>query len=138
MNSDFSYLASKCFNLTSKNWSKSCTCLRVSLSVQYLMQSHNWIDFGIFFSIFFVSFLQGKYKKRMRTCKSILTPTTEEPKICHALATTSAFHLKLCRIATFFCHVVWFTSRVLQSQGCYSKLQLRLQNYQTSIIYKLE
>ena len=32
----------------------------------------------------------------MRTCKSILTPTTKEPKICHALATTSAFHLKLC------------------------------------------
>ena len=26
----------------------------------------------------------------------MLTPTTEEPKICHALATTSAFNLKLC------------------------------------------
>ena len=32
----------------------------------------------------------------MTTCKSILTPTTKEPKICHALATTSAFNLKLC------------------------------------------
>ena len=34
----------------------------------------------------------------MTTCKSILTPTTKEPKICHALATTSAFNLKLCHI----------------------------------------
>ena len=32
----------------------------------------------------------------MTTCKTILTPTTKEPKICHALATTSAFNLKLC------------------------------------------
>ena len=34
----------------------------------------------------------------MTTCKIILTPTTKEPKICHALATTSAFNLKLCFI----------------------------------------
>ena len=32
----------------------------------------------------------------MTTCKIILTPTTKEPKICHALGTTSAFNLKLC------------------------------------------
>ena len=32
----------------------------------------------------------------MTTCKTILTPTTKVPKICHALATTSAFNLKLC------------------------------------------
>ena len=95
MNSDFSYLASKCFNLTSKNWSKSRTCRSVSLSVQYLMQSHNWIDFGHFFH-FFCKFLTRHIKKRMTTCKIILTPTTKEPKICHALATTSAFNLKLC------------------------------------------
>ena len=29
-----------------------------------------------------------------------MTPTTKEPKICHALATTSAFNLKLCLIET--------------------------------------
>ena len=46
--------------------------------------------------IFFVSFLKGTSQKRMTTCKIILTPTTKEPKICHALATTSAFNLKLC------------------------------------------
>ena len=28
--------------------------------------------------------------------KIILTPTTKEPKICHALASTSVFNLKLC------------------------------------------
>ena len=32
----------------------------------------------------------------MTTCKIILTPTTKEPKICHALAITFAFNLKLC------------------------------------------
>ena len=101
MNSDFSYLASKCFNLTSKNRSKSCTCPSISLSVQYLMQNHTWIDFGHFFH-FFVSFLKGTSKKRMTTCKIILTPTTKEPKICHALATTSAFNLKLCHMTTLY------------------------------------
>ena len=34
--------------------------------------------------------------KRMKTCKISLTPTTKKPKICHALAITSAFNLKLC------------------------------------------
>ena len=32
----------------------------------------------------------------MTTCKIIFTPTTKEPKICHALATASALNLKLC------------------------------------------
>ena len=36
----------------------------------------------------------------------MLTPTTKEPKICHAVATTSAFNLKLCmhkkRLNTIF------------------------------------
>ena len=62
MHSDFSYLASKCFTLTFKDRSKSRMCLRVSLPVQYLMQSHNWIDFEHFFP-FFVSFLQGTSKQ---------------------------------------------------------------------------
>ena len=35
-------------------------------------------------------------KKRMTAIKIILTPTTKEPKVCHAMATTSAFNLKLC------------------------------------------
>ena len=96
MNSDFSYFASKCFNLTSKNRSKSRTCWSVSLSVQYLMQSHNWIDFGDFFPFFCKFLTRHINKKRMTTCKSVLTPTTKEPKICHVLATTSAFNLKLC------------------------------------------
>ena len=47
-------------------------------------------------SIFFVSFLQGTSKKIMKTCKIILTPTNKEQKNCHALATISAFNLKLC------------------------------------------
>ena len=34
----------------------------------------------------------------MTTCKIILTPTTKELKICQALATTSAFNLKLCHM----------------------------------------
>ena len=38
----------------------------------------------------------------MTKCKSILTPTTKEHKICHALATTSAFNLKLCHITLKF------------------------------------
>ena len=95
MNSNFSYLASKCFNITSKNQLKSCTCLSVSLSVQYVIQSHNWIDFGHFGHLF-VSFLQGTSKKIMTTGCIMLTPKTKEPKICHALATTSALNLKLC------------------------------------------
>ena len=37
-----------------------------------------------------------RHIKRMTTCQIILIPTTKEPKICHALATTSAFNLKLC------------------------------------------
>ena len=37
----------------------------------------------------------------MATCKIILNPTTKEPKICHDLATTSAFNLKLC-LRVFF------------------------------------
>ena len=38
----------------------------------------------------------------MTTCKIILTPTTKEPKICHALDTTSAINLELCRIFCTF------------------------------------
>ena len=34
----------------------------------------------------------------MTTCKFIFTPTNKEQKNCHALATTSAFNLKLCHI----------------------------------------
>ena len=38
----------------------------------------------------------------MKTCNIILTPTTKEP--CHALATTSAFNLKLClKVINKFC-----------------------------------
>ena len=37
----------------------------------------------------------------MTTCEIILTPTTEEPKICHVLAITSALNLKLCRMRDF-------------------------------------
>ena len=76
--------------------SKSRTCLSVSLSVQYVMQSDNWIDFGHFFPFLIVSFLQGTSKERMTTCKIILTSTTKEPKFGYALATTSAFNLKMC------------------------------------------
>ena len=65
--------------------------------MQYLRQSHNWINFGHFFH-FFVSFLQGTSQKIMTTCKTIFTPTNNEQKKFHALATTSAFHLKLCLI----------------------------------------
>ena len=64
MNSDLSYLASKCFNLTSKNWSKIRTCPSVSLSVQYLIQSLSWIDFGHVF-LFFCKLLIKHFKKRM-------------------------------------------------------------------------
>ena len=39
----------------------------------------------------------------MTTCKIILTPTNKEQKICHALATTSAFNLKLCHMPKTFC-----------------------------------
>ena len=62
VNSDFSYPASKCFNLTSKNRSKSCKCPSVSLSVQYLMQIHNWINFKHFFR-FFCKFLTRHIQK---------------------------------------------------------------------------
>ena len=54
------------------------------------------------FWIFFQFSLQVSYKahnKRKSTCKIILTPTTKEPKNCHALATTSAFNPKLCQMA---------------------------------------
>ena len=34
----------------------------------------------------------------MTSCKIILTPTTKEPEICHALARTSAFNFRLCRL----------------------------------------
>ena len=64
LNSDFSYLAFKCFNLTSKNLLKSRTCPSISLSVQYLMQSHNWIDFGHFFPHFFCKLLTRHITKK--------------------------------------------------------------------------
>ena len=38
----------------------------------------------------------------MTTCKVILTPTNKEQKICHALATTSAFNLKLCHTKSIY------------------------------------
>ena len=53
------------------------------------------MSFESFFFNFFVSFMQGTYKRRMRTCKMMLTLKTKEPKTCHALATTSAFNLIL-------------------------------------------
>ena len=37
----------------------------------------------------------------MKTCKIMWTPTTEQPKMCHALATTSAINLKLCHRLNF-------------------------------------
>ena len=36
----------------------------------------------------------------MTTCKILLTPTNKEQQICHVLATTSAFNLKLCPTVT--------------------------------------
>ena len=44
----------------------------------------------------------------MTKCKRILTPKTEDSKIYHALATTSAFNLKLClkRFSLFDNHQV--------------------------------
>ena len=63
----------------------ACTCLS---------------KFQTFLHIFFVSFLQGTPTKIMTTCKIILTPTNKEQKNCHALATTSAFNLKLCHMKT--------------------------------------
>ena len=96
MNSDFSYFAYKCFNFNSKNWSKSCTCPSVSPSVQYVMQSENWTDFGLFFHLF-CKYLT-RHIQKMTTWTIILNPTTKEPKFCHALAITSAFNLKLCHI----------------------------------------
>ena len=41
----------------------------------------------------------------MTTSKTFLTPINKEPKICHALATTSEFNLKLCRMS--FCDSVY-------------------------------
>ena len=73
MNSDLTYLASKCLNLTSKNRSKSCTCRSVSLSVQYLMQSYNWINFGHFFHFFF-KFLTKHIKKEWQNVKVFWPP----------------------------------------------------------------
>ena len=61
------------------------------------MQSHNRIILGLF-SNFFCSFLTRHIKKIMTTCKIISTLTTKEPKICYALATTSAFNLILCHM----------------------------------------
>ena len=81
----------------SKNWSKSCTCPSVNLSVLYLMQSQKWIAFWHFFH-----FCRKFLTTCMKTCKIILTPTTKEPNICHSLATTSAFNLKLCHISRRF------------------------------------
>ena len=114
MNSNLAYLASKCFNSTSKNWSKSRTCWSVSLSVQYLMQSHNWINFEHFFH-FFCKFLTRYIQKRMTKYKSILTPTTKEPKVGHALATISAFNLKLCHILIdFMCFFLYSKTNYFQ------------------------
>ena len=78
MNSDLTYLASKCFNITSKNWSKSRTCRSVSLSVQCLMQSHKWIDFGHFFHIF-CKFLTRNIKK-MTNSKVFWSPQLKNLK----------------------------------------------------------
>ena len=73
--------------------------------VPLVMQSHNWIDFG-YFSIFFCKFfLKGTYKKRITTCKIILTPPTKEPQICLDLAPTSAFNLELCHMEGYIQHV---------------------------------
>ena len=53
----------------------------------------------------------------MTTCKIILTPTTKEPNICHALATTSAFNLKLCHMLKGQClicfNTIYFISPVI-------------------------
>ena len=49
----------------------------------------------------------------MTTCKIIWTPTTKEPKFCHALATTSAFNLKLCHIQ----HMSW--NLILSDHICF-------------------
>ena len=37
-------------------------------------------------------------KKEWQSVKLVWPPITKEPKICHALAMTSAFNLKLCRM----------------------------------------
>ena len=73
VNSEVSYLASKCFNLTSKNRLKSRTCLSVSLSVQYVMQSHNLIDFGHFYH-FFCKFHTRHIKKEWEPVKLFWPP----------------------------------------------------------------
>ena len=96
MNSNLTYLASKYFK-TSKNWLKSRTCQSVSLSVHYLMQSHNWIDFGHFFH-FFCKFLTRHIKeKNEKMYKVFWAPQLKNLKFCQALATTSAFNLELCQ-----------------------------------------
>ena len=66
-------------------------------SVSAVLNAEPQLDWFLdIFTISLVSFLQGTYKKRIKSCKIILTPTTKVPKICHALAATSAFNLKLC------------------------------------------
>ena len=75
------------------------------------------------FWTFFPCFLYVSYKahkKRMTTWKIILTPTTKEPKICHALATTFAFNLKLCHIINM--QENWFHQGFQMSQNFNSHL----------------
>ena len=65
-----------------------------------------------FFHFLFVTLLQGTLKKRMTISTITLTPTTKEPKICHALATTSALNHKLCSMfhqnnSYFFYYFCW-------------------------------
>ena len=61
---------------------------------------NNLIDFGHFYHIF-CKFLKRHIQKKITTCKISLTPTTKEPKICHALVITSAFNLKMCHMGKF-------------------------------------
>ena len=58
----------------------------------------------------------------MKTCKIMLTLTTKEPKICHALATTSAFNLKLCPIFN-----VWTLRSRMPKNIC--KLCVKIYNF---------
>ena len=78
MNSDFSYLASKGFNFTSKKCLKGCACPSISQSVQYLTQSHNWIDFGHF--PFFCRFHTRHIKKEWQTLKLFWPPQLKNLK----------------------------------------------------------
>ena len=90
MKSDLTYPAS---NLK-KSVKKSHMLERQSVSA--VPNAEPQLDWFWTFFPFFCKFLTRHIKKRMTKCESILTPTTKEPKICHALATTSAFNLKLC------------------------------------------